>query len=582
MAAAGGQVVIVFNGEIYNFRALRAELEASGHVFHTQTDTEVLLALYLEHGTEFLHKLNGIFAFALWDDRSKSLFVARDGMGVKPLYFSESGNSFAFASEIKALLCLPWIPVEIDEQALAHYIRYLWCPGTRTPLRHVKKLVPGEALIVRDGHLIHRWKHYSPPAPGPDLSVSVEDWIGEIRQVLSTAVQRQMISDVPLGAFLSGGLDSSAIVAYARAHAHGRLQCFTIDMDSSQSRKEGIVDDLPFAKKVAAHLDVDLHVISIGSEVAEWLSNMVYQLDEPQADPASLNVFFISELARRHGIKVLLSGAGGDDLFTGYRRHRALNVDTIWDHTPSHLRRYLAHFGGLLPAHPPILRRAGKFLGAARMDGNERLASYFDWTSPEAVRSLFRPEIAARLTEEPLLESLKAMPATATRLQRMLLLEQKHFLADHNLNYTDKMSMAAGVEVRVPFLDSDVVRLAARIPDHYRQNGSTGKWILKKAMEGVLPDGVIYRPKTGFGAPLRAWLLGPLKGMAHDLLSPESLTRRGLFDPRIVARMMTRNEQGRADYSYSILSLMCVELWCREFIDRSVGASCIRNSYSLA
>jgi len=567
MAAADGRVVITLNGEIYNFRELRAGLETRGYVFRSHTDTEVLLALYLEHGTALLEKLNGIYAFALWDARSKSLFVARDALGVKPLYISESGGAFAFASEIKALLCFPWVPRTLDPQALAHYVRYMWCPAPRTPLVDVKKLEPGTALIVREGRVVKRWRHYALPAPGPDMSRSVADWSSDVRRVLAAAVERQMVSDVPLGAFLSGGLDSSAIVAYARQLTTERLQCFTIDFDQALAKEEGFERDFPYAERVAKHLDVDLHVVRVDSGMAGELARMVWQLDEPQADFSALNVLFISRLARQHGIKVLLSGAGGDDLFTGYRRHRALGLNAVWDRMPRISRGFLAGVGQRLPGRPPLLRRLAKLLAAAKIDGDARLASYFDWASANTVRNLFVPELARTLNEEPLLAALESMPATATPLQRMLLLEQRYFLADHNLNYTDKMSMAAGVEARVPFLDPDLVALASRIPDRFRQHGAQSKWVLKKAMEGTLPKEVIFRPKMGFGVPLRAWLRGPLKSMMYDLLSTDTLRKRGLFDPTAVSRLLSEHEMGQIDYAYSILSLMCIELWCRGFID---------------
>ncbi len=571
MAAADGHVVITFNGEIYNFRELRAGLEARGYVFHTHTDTEVLLALYLEHGTALLERLNGIYAFALWDARSKVLFVARDGLGVKPLYFSESGGAFAFASEIKALLCFPWVSRTLDPQALAHYVRYLWCPAPRTPLAEVHKLEPGTALIVRESRIVKRWRHYALPAPSPDRSRSIADWTAEVRRVLATAVERQMVSDVPLGAFLSGGLDSSAVVAYARQHTAERLQCFTIDFDEQLAKEEGFERDFPYAERVARHLDVDLHVVRVDSGMAGELARMVWQLDEPQADLSALNVLFISRLARQHGIKVLLSGAGGDDVFTGYRRHRALGLNAVWDRMPRTLRGFLAGVGRRLPGRPPLLRRLGKLLTAAKIEGDERLASYFDWAPAETVRNLFEPELARTLNEEPLLADLQRMPAIATPLQRMLLLEQRYFLADHNLNYTDKMSMAAGVEARVPFLDPDLVALAARIPDRFRQHGAQSKWVLRKAMEGTLPNDVIYRPKMGFGVPLRVWLRGPLKTMMFDLLSTDTIRKRGLFDPTPVSRLVSENETGQTDYAYSILSLMCIELWCQGFLDNDTG-----------
>lgn len=569
MAAGDGHVVITYNGEIYNFRELRAELIKQGHVFHTRTDTEVLLALYLEQGPAMLEKLNGIYAFALWDGREKSLLVARDGIGVKPLYYSECGGAFAFASEIKALLCFPWVERRLDAQALAHYVRYLWCPAPRTPLMDVRKLEPGTAMMVREGRVTKRWRHYALPAPGPDKALSVAEWTAEVRRVLGEAVKRQMVSDVPLGAFLSGGLDSSAIVSHARKHTTERLQCFTIDFEEALAKEEGFCRDLPYAERVAKHLNVDLHVVRVGSETADELARMVWQLDEPQADFSGLNVLYISQLARRHGIKVLLSGAGGDDVFTGYRRHRALALNTIWDHMPAALRSFVAGVGRQLPGRPPQLRRLAKLLSAAKSEGDARLAWYFDWATAETVRNLFTPELAAELDDEPLLAALRSMPATATPLQRMLLLEQRYFLTDHNLNYTDKMSMAAGVETRVPFLDPELMALAARIPDGFRQHGAESKWILKKAMEGALPKEVLARPKTGFGVPLRAWLGGPLKTVMRDLLSRDTIRKRGLFDPVSVLQLVSENERGQTDYAYSILSLMCVELWCQEFIDHN-------------
>ena len=567
MLSADGRVAIAFNGEIYNFLTLRKELQAKNHQFRSRCDTEVLLALYLEHGEDMLGHLNGIYAFAIWDSRDSKLFIARDGLGVKPLYVSEDGNAFSFASEIKALLCFPWIELSIDTQAIAHYVRYLWCPGSRTPLSSVKKLGPGEAIVVKDGSIARRWQHYDLPAPGADQSVSVSEWTASVRQSLETAVRRQMVSDVPLGAFLSGGLDSSAVAAYARRHSHGPLQCFTIDFDDELSRKEGFVRDLPYARRVAEHLDVDLHVVNVDSTIADELGSMVWQLDEPLADFSALNVMYISRLARDRGIKVLLSGAGGDDIFTGYRRHRALNLENTWKRLPTPLRRLMSGAAGYLPRRSPSLRRLSKLLASASLEGDARLASYFDWASSQTSRSLFRPEVREGLTEEPLLDALNRMPSSATPLQRMLLLEQQFFLTDHNLNYTDKMSMAAGVETRVPFLDPELVSLAARIPDQYRQRGAEGKWIFKRAMEGILPDDVIYRSKTGFGVPLRAWLRGPLRPLMHDLLSEGAIRRRGLFDPDAVSRLVSENDRGCRDHAYSILSIMCIETWCQKFLD---------------
>ncbi len=567
MQTADGRCTIVFNGEIYNFRVLRAELVDSGYRFRSHTDTEVLLALYAREGVEMLSRLNGVYAFALWDMAEQHLFVARDGMGVKPLYFSEAGDAFSFASEIKALLAFPWIPHDLDVQALAHYVRYLWCPAPRSPLMHVQKVLPGEAMVVKAGRIVRRWRHYELPAPGADPLPDASDWVKQIRQTLAEAVRRQMVADVPVGAFLSGGLDSSAIVAEARQYSAGRLQCFTLDFDSAMAREEGLARDLPYAQRVAKHLDVDLHVVHVNSELADELPRMVWQLDEPQADFAALNVLRISQSSRQLGIKVLLSGTGGDDLFTGYRRHRVLQMHTAWDALPRWIQSGFGGIGKSLPARPASLRRVKQGLQTIGQKGDARLASYFEWSRAAEVRSLFVPGLRDAISEEPLLDALSAMPATATTLQRMLLLDQRYFLTDHNLSYADKMSMAAGVETRVPFLDPDLVALAARIPDNLRQHGAVGKWILKKAMEGILPNEVIYRPKTGFGVPLRAWLRGPLAVMMRDLLSAETLVKRGLFEPEAVQRMIEENVAGKADHAYSLLALMCIELWCKQFID---------------
>ena len=328
-------VVLVFNGEIYNFRELRADLEAGGTRFRGHSDTEVLLALYLLDGAAMLSKLNGIFAFALWDRRRQELLLARDALGVKPLYYADLGTGFAFASEIKALLPLLGADHEIDPASLHRYLSFLWCPGEGTPLRGVRKLLPGEAVVVRESRIARRWQWYQLPAfrssQGGDLgeAKAISGTVASLR----TAVHRQMVADVPVGAFLSGGLDSSAVVAMAREQVPD-IRCFTIE--ASGGGDVGETDDLPYARRVASHLGVPLDVVQINSaQMAANLEDMVYQLDEPLADPASLNVLYISRLARDNGIKVLLSGAGGDDLFTGYRRHVALGYEHIWSWVPA-------------------------------------------------------------------------------------------------------------------------------------------------------------------------------------------------------------------------------------------------------
>jgi len=572
MLDADGTVALAFNGEIYNYRELRLGLEAQGFVFRGSSDTEVLLNLYLAQGEAMLPQLNGIFAFALWDNRRQSLLIARDALGVKPLYYAALGDRFAFASEIKALLHLLPEARELDAAALHRYLSFLWCPGEGTPLKMVRKLLPGEAMVVRRGQIERRWSWYRLPAfrniaADLDEESALDGTVAHLRQ----AVQRQMVADVPVGAFLSGGLDSSALVTFAREQ-NPDIHCFTIEAEGGQ--EEGVIDDLPYARKVAKHLGVRLDVVNIDSaRMAGDLERMVTQLDEPLADPAPLNVLYISQLARERGIKVLLSGAGGDDLFTGYRRHRAVQAERYWEWLPHGLRSGLASMSPRLDQRQPWARRLAKLFGGAALEGDERLVEYFRWTREADLLALytadFRRTLGGQLAAAPMLDFLKPLPDKIAPLERMLTLEQRFFLADHNLTYTDKMSMAAGVEVRVPFLDLDLVDFSARIPVGMKQRGSVGKWVLKKAMEPYLPREVIYRPKSGFGAPLRRWMRHDLRELLGDLLSVASLRQRGLFEPAAVQRLIAANDAGKVDASYTLLSLLCIEIWCRAYLDQT-------------
>lgn len=570
MVSDEGQVTLVFNGEIYNYRELRAELEVKGVVFSGCSDTEVLLRLYLDEGMAMLQRLDGIFAFAIYDRRCDELFLVRDALGVKPLYYSEGEYGVAFASEIKALLPLVDFPRRLDAAALHRYLTFLWCPGEGTPFSAVRKLEPGGAMCIANGRVARRWRWYTPPVMRRHRSIPDErQAIAQVEAGLRTAVQRQLVSDVPVGAFLSGGLDSSAVVAFAREQLPD-LRCFTIEAKGGGD--SGETEDLPYARRVATHLGVPLDVVEVdSSRMANDLEEMVWQLDEPLADPAPLNVLYISKLARQAGIKVLLSGAGGDDLFTGYRRHLALRYEPVWSWLPDVARSGLGKLGRALDQRTALGRRAGRLFSGMEETGDARLAAYFFWARRDDLIPLYSDEMRSAIedirAEQPMLDLLAEMPPETCPVDRMLALEQRFFLADHNLMYTDKMSMAAGVEVRVPFLDRDLVALAAAIPDRFKQRGREGKWVLKKAMESHLPHDVIYRPKTGFGAPLRRWMRYELREMMADLLSERSLRRRGLFDPQAVQRMIAANDAGKADASYTLFSLMCVEIWCRRFVD---------------
>lgn len=575
MASPDGRLVMVYNGEIYNFPELRAELEALGERFVGHSDSEVFLRLFMRDGADCFTRLNGIFAAAFWDRQSRKLTLVRDPMGVKPLYFADQPQGFAFASEMKALIRAGDVVPTINPQAVLHHLGLLWSPGERTIVNEIRKLLPGHAMEVSDGAIVRCWSYSDPalPQPGKKPALDEATIATRVHDAVETAVRRQLLSDVPLGAFLSGGLDSSSIAAFAARHRNGpgKLQCFSIEIAEGAQIDEGFADDLPFARKVAEHLDVDLHVVRADGTMLDRLQEMIYFLDEPTADLAALNTLMISELARSEGITVLLSGAGGDDIFTGYRRHYALMQEHWWSWLPQPLRAALSTGTSWLPKDVAMLRRIAKAFQFAGESEDARLAGYFCWLHPNDAMGLLSPELRRTLKPdamlEPLLESLSHVPRGASQLEKMLYLECLHFLVDHNLNYADKMGMAASIEIRVPLLDRDLVDMAMGIDDRLKQRGRIGKWIFKKAMEPVLPADVIYRPKSGFGVPLRQWLLGPLDPLIRRSLSPALVAARGIFDPVAVEKLIAANRAGKVDASYTIFAILCLELWCTQYLD---------------
>ena len=560
---------IVFNGEIYNFPELRKELVKEGFEFNNDTDTEVILNLYLRDGIALFKKLNGIFGFAIYDTRNQQILLARDHLGVKPLYYSQTSKGFLFASKLKCLLKESSASRELNPLAIHNHLRYLWSPSPDTMLTSIKKLLPGSACVIKAGKIQKQWRYYDLPYDQPIKSYSVHEAVSLLQAKFKQAVERQLISDVPVGAFLSGGLDSSAIVAMVKEIDPARkLPCFTMRFADQFGQSEGTVEDWPYAEKVAKYLNVPLQVIDVRADMIDQLPMMIEHLDEPQADPAALNTFFIAKLARDQGMKVLLSGAGGDDIFSGYRRHYALMQERYWAWLPKGARRQVALLTQKLSENK--LRRFKKAFAYADVDRTQRIASYFYWLQPAIQNGLYSDELRKQLVSaeqnDVLMHTLRQLPQEMPDLNKMLYLETKYFLADHNLNYTDKMSMAASVETRVPFLDLDLVEYATSLPTAFKQNGKVSKWILKKAMENYLPKEIIYRKKTGFGVPLRFWLKNNLREMAADLLSESSINHRGLFDAGAVKKLIADNQTGRIDASYPIFSLLCIELWCRIFL----------------
>ena len=570
MLSSSSNSVLSYNGEIYNHETLRAKLLSNVN-FKSSTDTEVLINLLERHGDQILSQLNGIFAFAYFNRNDNRILLARDPYGVKPLYYHESNSGVFFGSEIKSILAMGISPTKPAPKVLAQYMTYLWNPGPDACADNIQMLEPGSLLVVENGRVVEKREYVKTPIRTSHATNSNEKAvISKLQDTLEAAVARQLMTDVPLGAFLSGGLDSSAVVALA-AKSKKNLTCFTID--ASGSSETGMVDDLGYARKVAKHHKVDLQEVKIEpDQMAKDLEKLIYHLEEPLADPAGLNVLYICEAARRRGIKVLLSGSGGDDVFTGYRRHQALRLDQTLYKIPVSARKVLNTLGQRISVSHPTARRLRKYLLGIDLSPEKRLINYFKWISKEDVLQLFNENLRKELQflefDEDMLRYLSECDSELDTIKSALALEQRFFLCEHNLIYTDKMSMACGVEVRVPFLDIDLNKSVSEIPSNMLQRGKEGKWVLKKAMEDFLPRDVIYRPKTGFGAPIRSWLKGELRWFMMDLLSKEAILNRGFFDPEAVHRLINVHETGKRDVAYTIFSLMCIEIWCRIFIDR--------------
>jgi asparagine synthase (glutamine-hydrolysing) len=569
MASCSGRYKVIFNGEIYNFREIAKELSASGYIFNRNSDTAVLGPLYDQMGAEMLSRIEGIFVFAIWDASKRELFVARDAFGVKPLYFARPGGGLLFASELKALLAYAGIDKTIDVEAIADYLVHLWSPGRRTPLRGVSKLLPGHYLRVGSAEFEDvEWYRPASNAPGNYRGADAKMLASETGRLFDAAVSSQCMSDVPIGAFLSGGVDSSAIVASMVAGGNAPTRTYSIGFEGPRLADEGFGDDLVHARRLAINLGVPLSPIFVKEPTLEAIEVLVNTLDEPQADPAPLFVSAISQAARADGIKVLLSGTGGDDIFSGYRRHKAAALR--------------ARLGGAIRlldspqveyvsrAFPAVARRRLEKL-CYMFAGNDEefLLRSFEFNPRAPALNVLSLSVRTSLVDEGELARANLDTIGRPLVDRILALEGRGFLPDHNLNYTDKASMAHGVEVRVPFLDRRLVDFAREIPWTLKTTWFDEKWIFKQSQANRLPREILDRAKTGFGAPVRHWIAGSMCAMIADLFSSRSFRERGLFDLPSVDRLLRDTVDGRRDGAYLVFAIVMVELWMRNFIDQS-------------
>lgn len=581
MSTKDGNVTLIFNGEIYNHYEIRKRLlKEFGINFNSTSDTETLLYALKYWGIEAVKLLNGIFAFAVYFMIEKTVYIVRDQFGVKPLYYYLKDNGLVFSSELKAINSLQSIDKEIDYKALVNYLNFLWSPGKRTPFKHINKLLPGHYLKIDINEslvkqVILPQSFYDIPFDGNYIYTDEAEAIDKLEELLHNAVKRQLLSDVPVGFFLSGGLDSSLILAIAgKIYPNRKWNCYTIDDGTTTtSNSDGFSNDLFYAQKVADYLDQPLKIIKGDSSIVNQIDQIVWHLDEPTADLAPIHVLNIANAASIDGIKVLLGGTAGDDLFSGYRRHVALKYDNKLSYIPSFVLAVIKRIIYFLPSRPPKIRRLKKYFSSWSPIKEERIVNYFSWLDIRMNKALFANDVQKEIEDydpnEYLIQLLESIPEEKSELNKMLFLEMKTFLVDHNLNYTDKMSMSAGVEARVPYLDLDLVNFACHLHPDLKLKGVTTKYLLKKVAERYLPNEVIYRPKTGFGVPLREWIQNDLKPYIDDTLSEDNINKYGVFNYKTVKRMLDENNSGKQDYAYPILCLLMIQSWLKQFILKS-------------
>ena len=559
-----GTLWLVCNGEIYNYRELRAELESRGHSFLTHSDCEVILPLYREMGDAFVERLNGMFGFALWDSTRQRLLVGRDRLGIKPLYTLHDGRRFAFASEAKALLAMPGVATALNEAALPGYLQLGYIAAPDSLFKGIRKVPPATTIAIENGRVSER--RYWRIAGAIDAHRGVGAWIDDLRAQLERSVRMQMVSDVPIGAFLSGGIDSSAVVGMMSKHSSGPVRTYSIGFGGSAA--DDYYNELPYARTIAQRFGTDHHEIVVKPDVVSLLPHLLWHLDEPIADTAFITTYLVSKFARED-VTVILSGVGGDEILGGYRRYLSGHVHRKFSAMPGWLRQLAVRTGRRLPAdrHSPLLnvaRYAKAFLAAADLAPDERYSAF--------VQVYPRHEIDGLLVSgggkfDDAIRAAFANADSEDALNRMLVVDAETQLPDDLLMLTDRMSMATSLECRVPLLDHELVELTARMPERVKVKGGELKHLMKLALADLLPADILNRRKRGFGTPMGAWLKRDLAPMLRGVLSPSSLAARGLFRPHAVQRLIADHGANRVDGTDRLLALMNLEIWSRIYLD---------------
>jgi asparagine synthase (glutamine-hydrolysing) len=560
-----GTIWVVFNGEIYNYRELRAFLLSKGHIFKTQTDTEVIVHLYEELGPQCLEKLRGMFALALWDEKNKSLFLARDRVGIKPLYYCLTDDTLVFASEIKAILVDPAINRRLAPEIIDRFLSFLYVPGEETLLKGISKLAPGHYLLLKDGKAEIR-QYWDLQFCKPSKTLSLKDAENELSSLLAECVELHMIADVPVGVLLSGGVDSTAVLSCAAERTDKEISTFTMGFSDPN-----IADERPYAKLASEACGSSHHEMTIGAnDFAEFLPRYVWHMEEPVCEPPAIALYYVSKLARNY-VKVLLSGEGGDEAFAGYNNYRSI----IW----------LERFKHLWPA-----ANGATSWGIARVNSwmhSSRVAKYvplMNATFPEYYYSRtstpyrysgngmgqlysadFANSIDREYSAEPVRKLFSAVKDQGV-LDQMLYIDTKTWLPDDLLIKADKMTMANSLELRVPLLDHKLLEFAASLPANYKLNGFSLKYIWKRALAKRVPGSILNRKKAGFPVPYEMWLRNNLKDQVRAILTDRKAIERGYFQKATVEKLLDANND-RGTYSKEVFSLVTLELWHRMFLD---------------
>lgn len=568
MKTEDGVLWITYNGELYNYREIQQELIQEGQKFFSKSDTEVILKAYQTWGTQCLAKFNGMFAFAIFNNSTKELFAARDRLGIKPFYYAQKDSGFIFASEIKAILHSELVQKEPDYEALYTPTRFQISP--KTGFKNIFKLPPAHYLLFKDGRLTIRpyWK--IEPSEQP---IAEKEALEKLEDLLLKAVKRQMIADVEVGVFLSGGIDSSLISVLMARETNRKIKSFTIKFSELDQKKERMSDDSYFAKLISQKNGFEHYEFEIQPDIVNLLPKMIWHIDEPLADAAAINLYLMSKAAREKGVYVLLNGMGGDEIFGGYRKHLAsLRAEYYQKLVPAFFRNSISSMIDILPVATQYqsfrrIRWLKRFLSFASLPRVERFLSADMSLNPQEFRKLFSHPIDYHDTYFFNAQKEYFSDNRLSYLTQMCLNDTLVFLPEHNLTYSDKATMAASVESRPPLIDHHLVEFMFTLPPHYRIKGNRQKHILKKLTKKYLPDEIVRRPKGSFASPLRSWIRGPLKEMIDEYLSENSLKKRGLYQPEYVQRVIKLDRQGIKDNAYLIWQLLTMEIWFRTFFD---------------